>query len=64
MNVQRYIQSEDNMRQTMSLQEYLKQYSKETGIKPKVVDYSGLDECRKNVTKCNIAYKLKYAVTK
>lgn len=52
------------MRQTISLQEYLKQYSKETGIKPKVVDYSGLDECRKNVTKCNVSYKLKYCIAK
>ena len=24
--------------------------------------YMGLEECRKNVTKCNCAYKLKYCV--
>ena len=52
------------MRKTMTIQEYLKQYSKETGIKPKVVDYSGLEECRKNVIKCNVAYKLKYDIPK
>ena len=52
------------VRKTMTIQEYLKQYSKETGIKPKVVDYSGLEECRKNVIKCNVACKLKYAIPK
>lgn len=52
------------MRKTMTIQEYLKQYSKETGVKPKVVDYSGLEECRKNVIKCNVSYKLKYCIAK
>lgn len=48
------------MRETVSLQQFLKEYAQKTGNKPQVIDYSGLKQCMKNVIRANTHKKLTY----
>lgn len=48
------------MRQTTSIQDFLKDYAQKTGHVPQKVDYSDIKQCMKNVIRANTHKKLTY----